>query len=498
MMVSDDNAIQKVAVIGAGTMGVGIAEVAANFGHSVLLYDVNQQQLSAALDALSERTYKRVEKGKVSQQDAQQMLNRIQQVESLEMLGMADLVVEAIIEDLNIKQQLFKQLEAICTASCIFATNTSSLSITAIAAALSQPQRLVGMHFFNPAPVMKLVEVIIGQLTENAVVETVYDLCIKWGKVPVKASSTPGFIVNRVARPFYGEPLKILQEGGSFHHIDTIMKNACGFRMGPFELMDLIGIDVNFAVSRSVYQTMFNDPRYRPSLIQSEMVAAGLLGRKTGRGFYQYQSKNLPVDETTTCQECRVESIKVTVDSSPGCWQWVIDLCQPLKNVEILYEEGFSGLQINDYRLFLSNGERASTMATRIGTKVVMMDFAFDYKAVTHIHLCASSESETPDAVISLLQQLGKQVILGCDQPGMIAMRTVSMLINEAADAVFNQVCDVDSVDNAMRFGVNYPAGLIATGKRLGWQHVASVMSALHNWFGDDRYRLSPWIRRQL
>ncbi|MGH7005623.1 MAG: 3-hydroxyacyl-CoA dehydrogenase NAD-binding domain-containing protein, partial [Alphaproteobacteria bacterium] len=279
-----------VAVIGAGTMGAGIAQVAAAAGHKVFLYDVAVGAVAKGLAGVRSGLDKLVERQKMSAGERDALMARIAPAETLDALRGCALVIEAVIEKLAVKHELLAALEALVAPDAILATNTSSLSITEIAAHLKRPERVVGMHFFNPAPIMALVEVITGVQTAPAVAETVFDTAKTWGKAPVYAKSTPGFIANRIARPFYGEALRLLEEGAAdVATLDAIMKDCAGFRMGPFELMDLIGIDVNFLVTKSVWQAFFNDPRYAPSLLQQEMVAAGRHGRKTKWGWYDYR-----------------------------------------------------------------------------------------------------------------------------------------------------------------------------------------------------------------
>ena len=278
-----------VGVVGAGTMGSGIAQVAAQAGHPVVLYDTRLEALDKANAALTKVMDRLVEKGKLDREGAEAIQGRITYATGLEAFTGSGLVIEAIVEDLGVKQDLFKQLEDIAGPDAVLATNTSSLSVTAIGGALSKPGRLLGLHFFNPAPLLPLVEVVPGLATEPGLAPRMSDLMKAWGKVPVVAKDTPGFIVNRVARPFYGEALRILEEGlADAATIDHAMRTVGGFRMGPFELMDLIGNDVNFAVTRTVFEAFFYDPRYRPSFTQQRLVEAGWLGRKSGRGYYDH------------------------------------------------------------------------------------------------------------------------------------------------------------------------------------------------------------------
>jgi 3-hydroxybutyryl-CoA dehydrogenase len=283
--------VSTIGILGSGTMGGGIAQIAAGSGFNVLLYDVSADALQHAVERIKDNLHRSVEKGRIAQQEADAVLANIHVHSSLNPLHRSDFIIEAAVEDLAIKKELFKRLDDVLPAHAVLATNTSSLSITAIAAGTRRQENVVGMHFFNPPYAMKLVEVVRGKQTSEETVNATCGLAEKLGKVPVTCKDTPGFIVNRVARPFYGEALRLLGEGiASVEEIDRIVKLCGGFKMGPFELMDLIGIDVNFAVTKSVYEQYFNEPRFKPHLIQRQMVEAGTLGRKTRRGFYSYDT----------------------------------------------------------------------------------------------------------------------------------------------------------------------------------------------------------------
>ncbi len=283
----------KVGIIGSGTMGIGIAQVAATSGCDVFLYDANSWQTEKSLLGLKSILNKLVEKQKISEEKSNEIFGRIKFCTEISELKDCDLVIEAIIENADIKKKVFAELESFVSEDCIISSNTSSISITSLSADLKKPERFIGIHFFNPAPLMPLVEVIPGLLTKENLAQEIYDLMKSWGKVPVIAKDIPGFIVNRIARPFYGEALRIAEENiATPEQIDNAMRTLGNFKMGPFELMDLIGIDVNFAVTATVYKDYFYDAKYKPSLLQQRMAEAKLLGRKTGKGFYDYSEKN--------------------------------------------------------------------------------------------------------------------------------------------------------------------------------------------------------------
>jgi len=307
----------QVAVIGAGAMGAGIAQIAAQAGHPVRLFDTRMGAAERAVKSIASTFETLAAKGKLDAADAAASSARIVAVHALGDCVSAALVVEAIIEDLAEKRSLLRELEKIVAPSTLLASNTSSLSITALAAGMRHPGRVVGMHFFNPVPLMKLVEVVSGLATDATTADTIAATAASWGKQPVRAASTPGFIVNRCARPFYGEALRLLSEGAADEAtLDALLREAGGFRMGAFELMDLIGNDVNFAVTRSVWEACYHDPRYAPSVLQQERVAAGFLGRKSGRGYFDYAPGAAPPSPSTLASQ--VAPKRAILHGDPG------------------------------------------------------------------------------------------------------------------------------------------------------------------------------------
>jgi len=379
-----------VGVVGAGAMGNGIAQLAAAYGHRTILHDTDPAALDRASATIEKNLARSAEKGRISADVAETIRGRVTlaggdsaNAGNLGAFRDCGLVIEAIVEDLDAKRNLFKLLEQVVSDDAVLATNTSSLSVTAIARSCSKPGRLLGVHFFNPPTVLPLVEIVPGLTTDDDVTQGVGALMEAWGKRIVVASDTPGFIVNRVARPFYGEALRIYEEGiADMATIDWAMREIGGFKMGPFELMDFIGIDINFAATRAVYEATFHDARFKPFLTQQRLFDAGYLGRKSGRGFYDY---------------------------SPG-----VVAPEPARNAEL--------------------GE-------------------------------------------------------------MIFRRILSMLINQAAEAVYYRVATARDVDLAMTLGVNYPKGLLAWADEVGIPETVRWLGALHDFYGEERYRPSPLLK---
>ncbi len=488
-----------VAVVGAGAMGAGIAQVAAVAGHPVRLLDNRPGAAEQAVAGIRAQLAKLADKGKMSADAAQAAADRLSAVDSSAGLAGCGLVVEAIVENLEVKRGLFRELEQICGADCILATNTSSISVTSIAAGLQRPERLVGMHFFNPAPLMALVEIVSGLATERDLAEALFDTAAAWGKTPVHAKSTPGFIVNRVARPYYAEGLRLLHEGAAdCATLDAVMREAGGFRMGPFELMDMIGHDVNFAVTRSVWNAFYNDPRFLPSLIQQELVEAGFIGRKSGRGFYDYREGAERPQPRTEAAAAVPAAIAICGDSTLAR-----ALADRLQAAGVAFERRESAdgrvAEAGSAVLFQTDGRSATQRAAETGiAQLVLVDLALDYAKASRLALSVARQADAAisQAAIGLLQAAGFAVSQLRDVPGLPVMRTVAMLANEAADAVNQGVCDAPAADAAMRLGVNYPRGPLAWADAVGVGTIRAVLANLAGFYGEDRYRVSPLIQQ--
>jgi 3-hydroxybutyryl-CoA dehydrogenase len=492
---------RTVAVIGSGAMGAGIAQVAAAAGYSVQLFDTRAEAVAKAIADIGGMFDKLAGKGRMTADQARAATARLRPAAALSELAEAGLVVEAIVENLDVKRKLFADLETVVADDCIFASNTSSISITSIGAALRLPQRLVGMHFFNPVPLMALVEIISGLASDAAVAQCVYDTALAWGKNPVHTKSTPGFIVNRVARPYYAEALRILNEQAAEPAtIDAILREAGGFRMGPFELMDLIGHDVNFAVTQSVFHAYFTDPRFTPSLIQQELVNAGFLGRKSGRGFYRYGADAVvPTPVTEAAVERTTQAVQLS-----GTSPLAEALAARLGNVSIERSStpGTDGLvlQCGSTRAYLTDGRSATQRAAdNRHADTVLVDLALDFSKATRVAVTRADQCSDAaySSIVALLQAAGFAVSRLDDVPGMAVMRTVAMLANEAADTVNQGVCSAADADMAMQKGVNYPRGPLAWADAIGLDTVAEVLSHLAAAYGEDRYRVSPLIMRK-
>ena len=522
-MPKTDSSPVAVGVVGAGTMGAGIAQVAAMAGHPVLLYDLDPAAAERGVVAIGTALERLAHKGRISAADRAEAIGRVQVARSLEDVATAGLVVEVVVERLDVKQALFADLERIVAADAVLASNTSSLSITEIAAGLDHPERVVGMHFFNPAPVLPLVEVISGAATDPAVAAYVFDLAAAWGKTPVHATSTPGFIVNRVARPFYGEAFRAYEQGvADPATIDALLREAGGFRMGPFELTDLIGHDVNAAVSRSVWEAFDRDPRFAPSAAQAELVAAGRLGRKSGQGWFSYaEDATLPAPSTAPPArppaaivihgrigplERLLERLPPTVAVTrrdPGVgWAWMSTDDEPDGTWEELADavgrspsSGWVALPCAA-ELHLTRGRTAAELARQRHCPIVMADLVGDPSTATRIAVAAGvgTPPHVVDEAVGLLQACGLAVTVVADVPGLVVARTLAMLVNVAADAVEAGVASAADVDLAMRAGVSYPRGPLEWGAALDPAYVVELLVGLQQ-HDRERYRVSPWLR---
>jgi 3-hydroxybutyryl-CoA dehydrogenase len=467
-----------VAVVGAGTMGQGIAQVALLAGHRVLLHDALPGRAQAAVDAVGGRLDRLVAKGRLTAAGHQAALARLAPVESAADLAGAALVVEAVVEDLAAKKQLFAELEAVVGDGCLLATNTSSLPVTAVASGLRLPGRLVGLHFFNPAPLLPLVEVVAGAASEPAAVAAAFDTAAAWGKTPVRCTDTPGFLVNRIARPFYAEALRVYEERAADPAtIDALLSECGGFAMGPFALMDLIGQDVNEAVTRSVWEAFCQDPKFTPSLAQRRLVESGRLGRKSGRGWFPYEhgpGAGDPAPEPHTAGPAAAPA-HVTVRGDLGPARVLAELAEAA-GVEVRREEG-----AGPGALVLPGGTSLHLADARLPRDpAIQFDLALDYRAASRVGIAPSAgvHAAAVAEATGLFQAMGKKVSVIRDVPGMV-------------------VASAHDVDTAMRLGVNYPVGPLEWGERLSMARVRDLLDGLHAWYPTGRYAPCPELRRR-
>ncbi len=501
----------RLGVVGAGTMGSGIALTGLSAGLPVALYDTSPEALGRA-DA-----YLRKHLAKAGKQAA---LGDLRLTDQLHDLSGCDVIIEAAPEDLSLKRALFTELDRLCPAPALLATNTSTLSVTAIASAVATPGRVAGVHFFNPAPLMPLVEVARGAHSDPATIESLVRLVELLGKTPVVTGDTPGFIVNRVARPFYGEALRILGEGTAPHdQIDRIVELGAGFRMGPFRLMDLIGVDVNLAATRSMWQQTFGEPRYRPHPIQERMAQHGDLGRKTGRGFYRYEEGELaPAPELP--QARRDNSGLVLL----GEGSWAPGWAERIAATGYALREAHGDIPVAGFviagreegaRSILERLDRGLSPDTPIFCQVCDQTleeaaasspgrgrifgfdglFAAQGKVISVVSPAEASDAARANAE-TFLAGIGLRSEWIGDGAGLVLPRVMSMLANEAAFALAEGTADEETIDLAMRLGANYPVGPLAWLRQVGAEKVLRVLEHLRAIFAEERYLVAPLLRR--
>ncbi|WP_416570359.1 3-hydroxyacyl-CoA dehydrogenase NAD-binding domain-containing protein [Niveispirillum sp. KHB5.9] len=463
-------------VVGAGAMGAGIAEVAAAAGHRVVVLDVGAAALDRGRSIVDASLAGRVKRGALAQTDADAIRARLSFTEDITDLGPCALVVEAIVEQTAAKASLFARLERVLAPDAIIASNTSSLPISGLATSLKRPERFVGLHFFNPAPVMKLVEVVTIRDNPAGLAPMLVDLMRRWGKVPVLAADVPGFIVNRVARPYYAEGFLALGEGLDAASIDHALKAAGGFRMGPLELADLIGHDVNYAVASSVYGAYAGRTRFRPQAAQKALVEAGHLGRKTGRGVFVTGEKPVVPLEPSAAAPARV------------CFgEGLVSLCANAAGDATL---SANAILIDGILLRLGDGRTAASLAAEDGRTRIMLDMARDFTtAPTLVASLADPQDRAARAAFAgFAQSLGKGALLLPDRPGGLVLRTLAQLANCAADAAHERVADAAGIDAAMIHGANHPQGPLAWVAQAGAAHVRKVLRNLAEATGDALY----------
>jgi len=493
--------VRTVGIVGAGAMGRGIAQVAAQAGATVLLYDVQEAAAGAAREAVIGQLAKLRDKGRLTGQMFDAAAARLQPVTALEAMTGCDLVIEAIVERLDAKRDLFRRLEAIVAPDCILATNTSSLSVTAIAAATARPERVAGFHFFNPVPLMKVVEVVAGALTAVNVTAALAAFARAFGHRPVLAGDTPGFIVNHAGRGYGTEALRILQERvAGVAEIDTVLREACGFRLGPFQLLDLTGLDVSHPVMETIYRQYYEEPRYRPSVITAQRLEAGLLGRKSGRGFYDYGA----------------EPASAPPMHGADAWSgpvWVAPAGASAAEdgdgtaaVRALLARCDADVCAGDAPpdgalcIVAPLGEDVSALAARLGldpARTVGIDTVPGCDRHLTLMRCPATGDTLARRAAALLARSGQGVTLIDDSAGFIAQRVLATIVNIGCDIVQQGICTPEDLDAAVELGLGYPHGPLAWGDALGPRRVLAILENLLATTGDPRYRPSPWLRRR-
>ncbi len=473
-------------VAGSGTMGRGIAQVLAQSGVRTLVFDAQPGAAQKAREAISQSLAKLVERGKLAPAAMQATLERIEVVASAQAFKPCHVVVEAIVEDLQAKRALFAGLEEIVDNECILASNTSSLSVTAMAAACNRPQRVAGLHFFNPVPVMKIVEVVDGELTQRAVTDALAALATRVGHMPVRCRDTPGFVVNHAGRAFVPEALRLLGEGvADFATIDRILVDAAGFRLGPFGLMDLVGLDVSHAVMKSMYHQYYEEPKYRPSFLAESRVAAGLLGRKTGRGWYTY-GKDGAAAAVPEARAPKVLPLSV----------WAVPQLKDL----VSKAKSESNPAKAAVCLVAPLGKDATASALEHGldpARTVAVDPLFGFAKRRTLMTTPVTRPEVEESAHALLAADGVPVSVIRDSPGFVAQRVVAHIVNVGCDIAQLRIASPGDLDRAVVLGLGYPRGPLAMGDALGPAKLLSILEALHDFYQEPRYRASPWLKRR-
>ena len=490
--------LNTMGLVGTGVMGAGIAQIAAQAGVVVRLFDAREGAAQSARDNLSGTFAKLVSKGKISQAAMEVALANLRVAEAIDDLCDCDLVVEAIVENLDAKRGLLQQLEGIVSPACILATNTSSLSVTAIATGCRHPERVAGLHFFNPVPLMRVVEVIDGLATAPKVGDALLALVARIGHRGVRAKDTPGFIVNHAGRAYGTEALKMLDEGiAERGDIDRILRDGAGFRMGPLELLDLTGLDVSHPVMESIYNQFYQEPRYKPSPLTRQMLVGGRLGRKTGHGFYQYENGQLingpqPQPVPTVQQQPPVWIATENSEDYERLSALVINLGAHLEHAAQPSPEALC--------LLAPYGRDATSACVRFDTdpaRTLCIDLLTDLSRHRTLMQNPLTSPAMRDAAHALLASDGVGVTVIGDSVAFVAQRTLAMVVNLACDIAQQRIASVEDIDQAVQLGLGYPKGPLAWGDALGPRRILTILQRMSEITHDPRYRPSPWLRRR-
>ena len=477
-------------------MGRGIAQLFLQSGYRVCLYDTQSGAADKAAEFVRKMIMRQVDKGRYSGEQAEQILSGLVVCDDLAQLSGCDIVIEAIVELPEAKKQLFSELEKIVSEDAILLSNTSSLLISDIASACAQPGRVAGLHFFNPAPLMRVVEVIPSVLTEQAVVQRLIELVSSTGHRAVVAADQPGFLVNHAGRGFFTEALRILEEGvADPADVDRVMRDALGFRMGPFELMDLTGLDVSGKVMQSVYDQFQQEPMFRPSSLVAPRMAAKLFGRKTGRGFYRYEDNN----------KIEAEVSQLTPGNLAKVWLDNADSKASEELAKVLRANGaqlMESPEADDTMIVLQQwgNDVSSVCADRQldPTRALAVDPLPDLASRRTLMLSPLTVPQVRDSMYGLLSADGTPVTVINDSPGFVSQRILAMIVNIAANIAQRRIASVADIEAAVTLGLGYPLGPLSWGDRAGGHRIVEILNNMFRLTGDPRYRLSPWLRRRV
>jgi 3-hydroxybutyryl-CoA dehydrogenase len=483
-----------VAVVGTGTMGRGIAQVCAQAGMTALLYDAREDAAAEAVASIDKALDALVAKGRMTADVKQGVMSRLRAIGSLDEVAPAGIVIEAVVEDLAAKGELLRELESRIAPDAVIATNTSSLSVTEIAAGCGHPGRVGGLHFFNPPPLMRLVEVIGGLRSDPGLVETLTGFVRRIGKHPVLAADTPGFVVNHAGRAYAPEALRIVAQGiASPREVDQLMKEAAGFRMGPFELLDLVGADVAHAVMVSIYERYFGDPMYQPSVELAVRIAGGLLGRKTKQGFYNYDGPPQASAPTVQVAMQPVPSVAWVADEDGGH-----ELAEWLKSAGVKTQVG-GAPDARALCCVTPLGEDAAGAIVRLKldpARTVAVDMLGGFKGRRTVMKTPLTTPESLGAAVAALAA-GAPVTVINDSPGFVVQRMLAMIVNIGSRIAELRIAAPGDIDTAVELGLNYPKGPLALGDMLGRRRVLAVLDGMHTVTHDPKYRVTAWLRRR-
>lgn len=485
----------QIGVVGTGVMGRGIVQIALTGGFRVKMYDQDPGQGEKAREFVTAMIGRAAEKGRISAGDADAATGRLQTVDALPDLSDCDLVVEAVVEDLEVKRALFQELESHLAEDAYLASNTSSLSVTRIASACRFPGRVAGYHFFNPVPLLKVVEVVGGQLTAPGTLDALDAVARKCGHEPVRTQDSPGFLVNHAGRGFYTEAVRIVAEGiAEPRQVDDVMREAAGFRTGPFELMDITGLDVSGVVMESIYEQFYQEQRFTPQPFIRNRMAAGLFGRKSGRGFYAYEDGRRVAPPEPEPPGELPDSVWVGPAGSGNA-----DILREFVGQHVSVE-GAEGPSPSALCLVAPLGADATTTAISLGTdprRTVAVDTLFGIQPRLTLMTTSVTDPSYRDRAHALLARGGNKVTVIHDSPGFIAQRMIATIVNISAEIAQRRIATPEDINKAVRLGLAYPRGPLEFGDDIGAPSILGVLQEMHRLYAEPRYRPSPWLRRR-